>query len=465
MRNTDMGPAPARRPFWRLGAIGVAALALAAPSASAADEGLDLWNDPTFQRQFLGSFGVQAEIEPRVTVVEREMLEKIVPLLASDLEAAARELEKITRPAASATFDFTLGNIRFQQDRLDDAALHFQAALEKFPSFRRAHKNLGLIRVRRGRFEEAARSLTRVVELGGGDGLTLGLLGYAYASTGSYVSAESAYRNAVLLRPDTLDWRLGLAQSLFKQQKHGEAVSLCDELIRRHPERADFWLLQANAFIGLGQPLRAAENFEVVRRLGKATPASLQTLGDIYVNEALWDLAAGAYQAALQGEAGRDPQRALRCIETLAQRGALEQAKALLAGLDAWGGERLAEPERKRALKVRARIAAGEGEGEQAAGVLEEIVSIDPLDGEALILLGQHYARAREPERAVFYYERAESLQDFEAEARVRHAQVLVEQARYREAVPLLKRAQELKPRDEVARYLEQVERVARAQR
>ena len=52
-----------------------------------------------------------------------------------------------------------------------------------------------------------------------------------------------------------------------------------------------------------------------------------------------------------------------------------------------------------------------------------------------------------------------------EFEAKVRLGQLLVSQVRYDEALPLLKRAQELAPRDEVARYVEQVERVARAAR
>ena len=42
---------------------------------------------------------------------------------------------------------------------------------------------------------------------------------------------------------------------------------------------------------------------------------------------------------------------------------------------------------------------------------------------------------------------------------------MLVSRSKYGEAVPLLRRAQELNPREDVARYLEQVERVARAQR
>ena len=116
-------------------------------------------------------------------------------------------------------------------------------------------------------------------------------------------------------------------------------------------------------------------------------------------------------------------------------------------------------------LKLEARIAITDGSGVDAARVLEEIVALDPLDGDALMLLAQHYARSGDNERAAFYYERAEGISAFEADARVRHAQMLVSQSRYLEAVPLLKRAQELKPRDEVARYLEQVERIARASR
>jgi Flp pilus assembly protein TadD len=106
-----------------------------------------------------------------------------------------------------------------------------------------------------------------------------------------------------------------------------------------------------------------------------------------------------------------------------------------------------------------------EGKGEEAVTILEEVVALDPLDGDALILLGQHYSRTGDPERAILYYERAEGVEGTEAVARVRHAEVLVAQARYDDAVPLLKRAQEIQPREDVGRYLEQVERIARSRR
>src|SRR6185295_7697181 len=348
------------------------------------------------------------------------------------------------------------------KDRPEEAAAHYKKAVAKFPNFRRALRNLGLIQVRLGQYDDAVRSLSRVIELGGGEGLTYGLLGYSYAATGQSLSAESAYRNAVLLQPDLLDWKVGMAQTLFKQQKHAEAAALCGELLERDPDRTDLWLLQAGAYVGMGQPLKAAENYEILRRMGKGTVASLATLGDIYVNEGLWDLAASAYGAALDADPQQDAARPLRWIAVLAQRGATAQARALADRCKTTYGDRLDAAARKDLLKQEARIAATDGADAEALTALQEIVALDPLDGEALLLLGQHYTRADDLEQAQFYYERAESLEPFEAEAKVRRAQILVRQSKYKDAIPLLKRAQELKPRDDVARYLEQVERLAR---
>jgi tetratricopeptide (TPR) repeat protein len=319
--------------------------------------------------------------------------------------------------------------------------------------------------VREGRLREALTPLSRVIQLGGGDGLTYGLLGFAYSGTGQYVAAESAYRSALLLQPDVLDWKLGLTQSLLKQGKNAEVVQLTDELLAGYPERADFWLLQANAYIGMEKPLEAAKNFEIVDRLGKSTAASMLTLGDIYVNESLWDLGTRAYHRSLVLDPDQDVDGPIRRVEALAQRDALRQAGELLDAVKETFGDRLGDEERVKLLKLEARIAvAGGDDGEDVVQVLEEIVALDPLDGEALLLLGQHYAREDDPERAIFYYERAAGLDGFEADASVRQAQVLVGQARYKEAVPLLQRAQKLRPRDDVGRYLEQVERIARTQ-
>lgn len=102
------------------------------------------------------------------------------------------------------------------------------------------------------------------------------------------------------------------------------------------------------------------------------------------------------------------------------------------------------------------------GSGEKAIETLEQILGKNPLDGEALLLAGDYYSKNGQKEKAEFRYRTAGSVQGFEAEAMVKHAQLLVQSQKYLAASELLKKAQKLKPRDNVQRYLEKVEQLAR---
>ena len=186
-------------------------------------------------------------------------------------------------------------------------------------------------------------------------------------------------------------------------------------------------------------------------------------LGDIYVNEELYDAAVGAYLRGHEADGGADVERPLRNAKVLAARGALAQTRELVAWIEQNRTDVMEDAERKDLLKLRARLAVAGGAGDEEARVLEEIVELDPLDGEALILLGRHSARNEDPEKAMFYFERAAGIDEFEAEAKLAHAQLLSSQHRYTEALPLLRRAQQLKPRDNVQDFLDQVEKRAKA--
>ncbi|AKJ65460.1 tetratricopeptide repeat protein [Kiritimatiella glycovorans] len=439
---------------------------LAGSAMAAAEEPpeLNLWNDPGFRQRFLGSYAVNQETEPRVSSVEREKLEKVLEFMSAEEPEKARAfLEKQTGEASTAMFDFTLANVCFQLDDLGAAVRHYEAAVEKLPSFLRAQKNLGMIYVRNGEYEKALKPLSEAIALGAGDGLTFGLLGYAYMSVGEQVPAETAYRRAVLLQPDTVDWKLGLAQSLFKQEKYEESAALASTLIGDDPERKDFWLLQANAYLGMKQPLQAARNFEYLRMRNEADVRALNTLGDIYVNEKMLAAAAEVYLRALESEPGQPVDRPLRNAEVLAARGALEESKRLIGRVREVYGKTLADERATRLLKLEARIAVAEGRGGKQAEILEQVVERNPTDGDALVLLGRHYASEDQAEKAIFYFERAEKLEEFEAEAKLHHGQLLVRQSRFEKALPLLRRAQRLDPREDVQRYIEQVERIARS--
>lgn len=441
--------------------------ALCVAVCSAPGEDFNPWRDPSFRKQFLGTYAARMETEPRPSSVEQELLEKIAPLMATDegMKKARELLIKNSSSGSTAVYDFTIGNIYFQFNEPETAVKWYRRAVEKFPSFLRAHKNLGLYYVQNGAFEDGVASLTRAIELGARDGMTMGLLGYACSMIGQFTAAESAYREAMMLQPHMLDWKLGLAKCLFRQWEYERAAVLCGELIEKDPMKPDYWILQANAYLGMKKPMKAAENYEYLFAANRATPAALNTLGDIYVNEGLMDLARGAYARALDAEEEPDLGRYLRNAEVLAARGAHHEAEHLIARFEPRIRQLQDTALRKRLLKLQARLAAARGAGdEEQAALLEDMVRLDPMDGEALILLARHHAERDRLEKACFYFERAEQLEEHEALACLRHGQALVKNGRYREAVPLLKRSMELQPREELERYLEQIERLARAQ-
>ena len=134
----------------------------------------------------------------------------------------------------------------------------------------------------------------------------------------------------------------------------------------------------------------------------------------------------------------------------------------MLNRIDELYGDRIGEDERKSLLRLRAQIALAEGAGDEEARILEEIVALDPLDGEALILLGRHSERNEETEQAIFYYERAANIEATEADAKIRHGQLLVRNGKYVEALPLLRSAQQINYRENIQDYLVQVERLAK---
>jgi tetratricopeptide (TPR) repeat protein len=478
---------------------------------------LDLWSSPEFHRRFTESYIAETDIEPGITPKELEKMLTVKEHIGADeMDEAARILQKeVSRGGkdTNAVFRFTLGNIYFQQDRLPDALTEFRAAVKKHPKFRRAWRNLGIVYVRTEQFAEAVRALTKVVELGGGDALTYGLLGIAYSRTESYVPAESAFRMAVLLDPTTVDWKVGLAQSFLKQRRFAQAASLSENLIAERPDIVKLWEAQANAYIGLNEPLKAAESLEVVTLMGEASADVLNLLGNIYTNEGIADLAVGYYLRALRQDPQAKADSAIRAARVLTSQRAVAEAQELAEAVETLRGDSLDEKERVALLKLRARIAVASGVGtEEHIRILEKILEIAPLDGETLLLLGQHWARAAVeagkkadvaeaeakraaeaaeeagPEeaaakteaseqagaaaraarekalnksyRAATYFERATDLEGqkgVKADALVYHAQMLVNLGKPEEAVPLLKEAEEIRHRQNVKEYLDNI--------
>jgi len=425
-----------------------------------------VWNDPEFAKEMIGSYGILPDVEPRLTPEEQLFYrEKLMPLLSTDANKAIPELLSRIKPDGNALFDYTLANLYFQDGNLTNAVKYFEQATLKFPKFRRAWKNLGLAYVRDGKYEEAIVPLSKAMSLGDVDGKAYGLLAFSFLNAGKFVSAEAAYRQAILFEPESVDFRLGLVKSQVNNGNYDGALAVLDELLQLQPDRDTFWSIQANVYLQKDQPAKAAVNFEVLRRMGKASVENLATLGDIYMMEEARDLALGAYLEAVEKDGWQKPGRALRAADILVSRGAYDQARSLFGKIRETAGANLATADELKLLKLESKVEMNSGAGDKAIRVLEQIIERDPLDGEALLLAGDYYARNGQQEKAEFRYDTAAKLDGFSADAYVKQAQLLVKTSKYAQATELLKKAQKVKPRDNVQSYLDKVEELARGGR
>lgn len=422
----------------------------------------DMWNDPDFINAFTASYGILAEYEPAISNEEKLVLRTLMDAIKSNPKSAITALEPQIKPKTSAAFDFILANLYFQQGNITNAEKYYNKATRKFPNFRRAYKNLGLVQVQAGNYKLAVKTISKSIELGAVDGRSYGLLGYSYLTQELYYPAEAAYRQAILMQPSTLDWKLGLARCLMETERYAEAIALFDTLIKLHPDRADFWLLQGNAYIGKEEPMAATRNIEIVRRMGKAELRSLTLLGDIYINNEAPSLALDAYLAALEVAQNNDSNLLIRAAEILTRSANFEESKVMIASTRQRFADKLSDADDLTLLTLEAKIARSEGDDDTAISALSQIIERDALNGEALIELGNIYAAQGDLPKAINRFEQAEKIEAFERNALIAHAQSLVSSTDYQAALPLLRRALYMKPDSNLADYVKRVERAAR---
>ena len=59
-------------------------LSFTGPVSAETEYPMELWRTETFRRRFMGSYGMNADVEPSVTVLERELMEKVMALMGED---------------------------------------------------------------------------------------------------------------------------------------------------------------------------------------------------------------------------------------------------------------------------------------------------------------------------------------------------------------------------------------------
>lgn len=420
------------------------------------------WNNPQFQARVLGSFGVRSGVEPEPFERDeaRFFNENILPVVqAGETAQAIQVIESNLTAESNPNLDYILGTLYLQQGNFERAVRSYRQAVEKFPEFLRAHKNLGIALTQMGEAEAAIASLALSIEYGDSSGDTFGLLAYNYFNTGEYNRALDAYRVATVLDPKNKDWMIGKTQSLMEIGAYAEATQSAMELLEIDPLSASLWLTRANARIGLEDFEGAILSLEMARLLGDPPLRSLILLADLYVNNGVPQLAVDVYTDAL-GK-GMDSSTALRVVRFFIAQGQMEEAKRFVNHPDFssadWSGA-----EQEQLLVLRSRMLLADGDESEAMTLLSEVVERNPLNAQALLQLGDYHRRGGDTEQAIFYYDRIIALSAIEQrfEGLVQKATLLVELQQYREARDLVRTAMGIRSEGRLESYLEALDRI-----
>jgi tetratricopeptide (TPR) repeat protein len=428
----------------------------------------DPWSNPDFIDRFIGSYAPRITIEPRVSQVDKTYIEEeLLLMLQTDKAAALAMLVKKTQlPDSNATFDMILANMYYQNGQLQQAVQSYVNAIKKHKDFARAHENLGFLYFQLGNMEKTLEHFTTSVKLGAVDKNIYAILAYLFFEKEQFIAAETSYRSALIYDVENKDWEYGLAKSILFQRKYQDAIGLFDRLLEGKPEQPEYWRLQADAFIGLGDNLSAASNYEVLRRMGQITAENLVTLGDIYVENNFIEAALGVYKEAINLKGRLNVEKPLAAAATLIDTGNADAATEVLAAIQKTYGNSLDSKQSFEVRKLNAMVQAVAGMAtDDIIPILEEMAAQNPLDGEVLIMLADYYSNGGNFEKAEFLYERAQSIGIYESKALYHYGKALVAKEKYREALRALERAQEIDPRDEVEDYLVAARNVYRAVR
>ncbi len=425
-----------------------------------------LWQSESFRASFTATYGIDSRVEPVFTEDESVYLKQSADAMAAGKrEEAMKILRETSLLAESAILQFTLASHEFESGNSDAAVKGLEAAIAKFPQFRDAHRNLGIVLVQTNQLDKAKPHLVKALQLGAQDGVTAGLLAYCHAVAGHHQSALDAYRLAMLTQPEERQWRLGAAQALLSLEQPREASSLLQTLIDEEPTEMALWLQQADVYVHLDQPISAASNLEIVHRMGGLDPDGLIALGHLYQQNGMPDLALTRYQAALTAEQAPDLSKAIEALELYVSNSDWTRAKEVGKWIDQRseyktdpaGGRAMDPAAGSRLTRARALIELESGDREAGARRIEEWVRQQPLDGEALILLARFREEAGQKVEAIMLLEQAERVPATAAEAHLVHGRLLVESGDFTAAVEKLEKALELRHSDSVAEYLASV--------
>lgn len=357
--------------------------------------------------------------------------------------------------AISAAFVFFVGEVYQQQKNNAAAELAYKAALAAIPDYTRVHESLGILYLLTERYKEALPRLSRAVQLGLATPNLYGALGFANYKLENYFGAASAFQNALMLDAGNDQWERGLLASLYSSKQQEQGLALVDQLLKNRSNESDLWVYRSSLQLDAGRRQQALSSLEVALRLGNDDLANLQVAAVLQLEFGGVDRAVTLLRAGI-GK-GLEFRYVDQIMQSLMAREQWAQLQRLLDEYKTVSG--LSDTQQSRLLLRRAALSQHNNDAAASKTQLQQAVTLDPGNAEALLLLGQLQHKDKNYAQAELLLQRATAYPLVAEAASLTLAQVAIDQHDYRKALKLLRDAHAVYPnRTDLAHNIETLE-------
>lgn len=193
-----------------------------------------------------------------------------------------------------------LGATRLRQGRLKEAEDDFRRALKLEPGSAQAHHNLGEVLMQQGEFNDALLHFRKVAEIQPNSAAVEDNLGAALLRAGAVDEALVHLNRAVQLQPDLPDARIDLGNALARNGQIDPAIVHLRKVVELRPSLAAARYNLANAILQKGDLDAAATEFRRASEIEPGFAGPHNGLGNVLLRQGETENAINEFRQALR---------------------------------------------------------------------------------------------------------------------------------------------------------------------
>ncbi len=190
-----------------------------------------------------------------------------------------------------------------QAGNIEESLRQYKKALDFYSGNVKASFNRGLLLVQQRKFVEARAAFENVVKLAPDNIGGRINLANVYEQLGQFDKAAEQYEAIMRLKPDSEEantarrrWRISKARALWADKRLSDAEQLLEKIVTEEPDNFEAYLYLGIIQSSKGKSRQAAKSFQTVLNVMPANQAVRLSLGKVYEQLGMDDLAAQEYR-------------------------------------------------------------------------------------------------------------------------------------------------------------------------